>query len=295
MSTDNANALIESRITGRLESVEKQIGSDVVSYAGPIVEGLPDLVKEALEDDCFGSKSKRKHLSVILETHGGSIEVAERLVKIFRHHYRRVDFVIPTFAMSAGTVLALSGDHIFMDYASTLGPIDPQVQIKGGDHFVPALGYLEQYNRFVERSLEGNLSTLEVAYFVESFDPAEISRYEHARELSEALIEEWLAIYKFKNWKTTETQQRRVTPSMRRERAKAIANKLSDTGRWHSHARGICMEVLRKELKLEIADIAQDENLNAALSSYWRLLKDYRVRVGQDHFTLNWRAGYRGF
>jgi ClpP class serine protease len=52
--------------------------------------------------------------------------------------------------MSAGTVLVMCGDNIYMDYFSVLGPIDPQVKRRSkGNVYVPALGYLEKYNELV--------------------------------------------------------------------------------------------------------------------------------------------------
>jgi hypothetical protein len=98
--------------------------------------------------------------------------------------------------MSAGTVLVMSGDAIHMDYASVLGPIDPQVQ--RGDQLVPALGHLEQYQRLIDKSGAGTLTTAELVYLVQNFDAAELYRYEQERELSIALLEEWLVNFKFK-------------------------------------------------------------------------------------------------
>ncbi|WP_414521440.1 SDH family Clp fold serine proteinase, partial [Umezakia ovalisporum] len=70
-------------------------------------------------------ENKKRHLLVILETEGGSIETTERIADVFRHHYPlgEVSFLIPNFAMSAGTILVMSGDRILMDYYSVLGPI----------------------------------------------------------------------------------------------------------------------------------------------------------------------------
>lgn len=107
-----------------------------------------------------------------------------------------------------------------MDYASVLGPIDPQLD-RGGV-LVPALGYLEQCKRLIAKSAAGTLTTAELAYLVEKFDPAELYRYEQERELSIALLEDWLVKYKFKNWKVTETSKKPVTATMRKKRAKAI-------------------------------------------------------------------------
>ncbi len=48
------------------------------------------------------------------------------MVSVMRKHYKEVSFIVPSHAYSAGTVLVLSGDKIYMDYYSVLGPIDPQ-------------------------------------------------------------------------------------------------------------------------------------------------------------------------
>ena len=42
-------------------------------------------------------------------------------------------------------------DNIYMNYYSTLGPIDPQVPNKEG-HLVAALGYLDKINELLEKA-----------------------------------------------------------------------------------------------------------------------------------------------
>lgn len=187
-----------------------------------------------------------------IETNGGSVEATEQTANILRHHYGTVDFLVTTFAMSAGTILVMSGDSITMRYSATLGPIDPQIRQLGSDRWVPALGYLEQYERLIQRSAAGELTSAELAFLIEKFDPAELYQFEQARDLSVALLEDWLATYKFKNWTETETHKNPVTPVMRRDPAKQIALQLNDTAEWHSHNRGITMEVLRRRLNLQI-------------------------------------------
>jgi hypothetical protein len=205
-----------------------------------------------------------------------------------------VDFIVPTYAMSAGTVLVMAGDAIWMDYASTLGPIDPQVKNRS-EQWVPALGYLEQYQRLIDKSANGTLTTAELAYLIQNFDPAELYQYEHERELSVALLEEWLVKYKFKNWKTTEGRGLKVNAKMRRDRAIEIARKLNDTNLWHSHGRGIAMEVLVRKVKLLIDDFGVDENRAGPLHDYFRLLQDYRMRLANYAFVIHAKGRYVGF
>ena len=62
----------------------------------------------------------------LLETPGGLAEVTIEIVQLLRPRFNLVGFVIPHAAMSAGTILIMSGDEILMDHKSSLGAIDPQ-------------------------------------------------------------------------------------------------------------------------------------------------------------------------
>lgn len=268
-----ANSIIEHQLHSHLESVQTFFKADAIAISGPLYYGIEDQVRFAIE-----KKAKRKRkLVVILETTGGYIEVAQRIADIFRKHYRIVDFVVPNYAMSAGTVLVMSGDAIFMDYFSVLGPIDPQVQ--ENDNWVPALGYVKKFNELIEKSRSGKLTSAEVTFLVSKFNPAELYAYEQATKLSEQLLKQWLVKYKFKDWKTTQTRHIKVTSAMKEKRAEEIAAKLNDTDRWNSHARPISMNVLKKELKLKITDY-EPLSVNASIKCYYRLLRDYLAKRG---------------
>lgn len=284
------NEIVEGQIDTRLQALADTVDGDVVTYFGPIDDTHLRFIKAIIDSIV----SKRPKLAVVLETAGGYIESAERFANIFRHNYGTVEFLVPTYAMSAGTVLVMCGDAIYMDYGSTLGPIDPQVRPRGRPDFVPALGYLEQYNRLIEKSRENTITPVEMAYLMQNFDPAELYQYEQARDLSIALLEEWLVKYKFKDWTTTATRCIPVTDDMRRERAKTIAQQLNDTTCWHSHNRGISMDVLRKKVNLQIEDFETNPRLKDAVSGYMMLLTDYTMRRGHHSVVFNWEGGYHG-
>jgi len=286
----DSNRIIEIQLTDRLRAVEDAANADVLAYIGPIFAPADDEIKDAVEE----IDDRKPNLVVVLETYGGHITVAERIARIFRHHYDRLDFIVPTFAMSAGTVLVMAGDSIYMDYASVLGPIDPQVSKDGGG-FVPALGYLEQYERLIKKSADGKLTTAELAFMLQNFDMAELYSYEQERELSIALLEDWLVNYKFKNWKKTATRGKTVTKAMRSRRAREIATKLNKTDLWHSHSRGIPMEVIRRDLNLLIEDFGADSALTRPVHDYYRLLKDYQLRRGHDVFVIHTGGAYVGY
>lgn len=272
-----SNAYVERELGVRLARLATEVDADILTAILPIFQPVDDLLRDALE----GISAKKSSLFVVLETSGGSIETAERIGDLLHYHYPAgVNFIIPNFAMSAGTVLVMSGDRILMDYYSVLGPIDPQVQGGGNGRWVPALGYLDKYAEFVAKSQAGKLSAAELAFMVEKFDPAELDYYEKARDLSVDLLKKWLVVYKFKNWTETKTNKNKVTQKMKSDRAAEIARKLNETKRWKTHSRGISMGVLLKDINLIVEDFGADRGLNDAIRSYYRLLQDYMQRRG---------------
>jgi hypothetical protein len=281
-----SNHYIENELGTRLETLEKVLGSDVLTLIAPMFASVDDIVRSAVEEI---NESRRDDLTVILETDGGSIEVVERIADILRFHYPKgdINFIVPDRAMSAGTVLVMCGDNIYMDYYSVLGPVDPQVQSRTSGHFVPALGYLGKFEEFVEKSKTGNLSAAEMAFLIEKFDPAELDSFEKAKDLSTVLLVDWLTRYKFKNWNETQTRKVTVTEEMKAERAKEIGEKLNDTKQWKTHSRGISMKVLQEHLNLEIEDFGANKSLNDTIRSYYGLLQDYMRRRGTDSVIQN--------
>lgn len=274
----DANKIIEEQLDQRLLVIGGCLDADVLAYVGPITYGADQYIKLTLE----AIKDKRDVLAVILETGGGYIEIAERMARLFHHHYKRVVFIVPNYAMSAGTILVMCGHDIYMDYSSILGPIDPQVQKEGSSKFVPALGYLEQYARLIAKSEQGELTTAELFYLVQTFDPAEMYRYEQERELSMELLKDWLQQYKFEDWTRTEERNLVVTKGMKAQRAAQVAKLLNDTKRWHVHARGIPMEGVRRDLKLKVRDLDDPQEcggLGPAVREYYRLLQDFMLRL----------------
>lgn len=276
----DANSIIEEQLDDHLKAIENTLDADLITYVGPITRRVDDSIRDAIES----RDKKRKRLAVVIETGGGLVDVAQRMAYTMRKHYDYVLFIVPNYSMSAGTLLALSGNEILMDYYSVLGPIDPQLQNDRG-MMIPALGYLVQYERLLDKSRNGKLTTAELTLLIEKFDPAELYHYEQARELSIALLKEWLVKYKFKLWAKTQTRKRPVTQAMKKRRAEFVARILNDTQRWHSHGHGISMEVLRRDVKLQIRDFGLESQLNGEIRIYYRLLSDYMSKLGHIGIT----------
>lgn len=91
------------------------------------------------------AKSSKK-VCLILQSPGGDGDTAEKMLGLFRDTFNE-DFrvIIPQYAKSAATMIAVGADRIIMSDASELGPIDPQVGVplpSGQLQFVPAKAYV---------------------------------------------------------------------------------------------------------------------------------------------------------
>ena len=66
-------------------------------------------------------------LDIILHTPGGLVLAAEQIAYALQKHPAKVTVMVPHYAMSGGTMLALAADEILMDENAVLGPVDPQI------------------------------------------------------------------------------------------------------------------------------------------------------------------------
>ena len=281
MEVINVDQLTQSVLHDMNDELGKLMKGTCIFINSGLLPPLDEELRVIIEDICE-NVGKRAHLIVVLETTGGYMETVERLVSIMRSHYGKVSFVIPDHAYSAGTILALSGDNIYMDYYSVLGPIDPQYREAGAS----GVGYLTKYKELAEQiNKAGSSAKAELAFLINNFDPAQLFSIEQAIHHGRSLVTEWLPKYKFKDWKETKTKKEKVTPKMKKDRAEKIAKILGDAEKWHSHGRGISIKELSgPEIKLEIDDFGKDKELSHLIRNYHGLCVDYYSRSGIKNY-----------
>src|SRR5215210_7880829 len=66
-------------------------------------------------------------IDLVVHTPGGLVLAAEQIARALHRHPAKVTVVVPHYAMSGGTLLALAADEILMDENAVLGPVDPQI------------------------------------------------------------------------------------------------------------------------------------------------------------------------
>lgn len=289
------DGIIQAQIDGLAQKVCKHFRADLIFYYGEISPARLSEFRSVVEkmDNSAGKKEK---LVFFLNTPGGAAETTEHMVDILRYHYEAVEFVVPDEAMSAGTIIVMSGDKIHMDYSSSLGPIDPQVLVRRDDgmfNYIPALGYLDKVKELIEKSKNNTISPAEFA-MLQRQDLGMLRRYEQALDLSVQLLKDWLVRYKFSDWTKHESaparKGERVTPEEKAQRAEEIARALGDNKRWHSHGRRIGVNTLKEELRLKIEDYSHDDELRATIRSYSDLIVDFvqREKLAEFLHSRTW-------
>ena len=238
---------INQLLNKKLALLENCLNADVLAYYGSILDNIESDFRRIVEDIA----GKNQTIYIVLNTTGGSATAVERFVKILRHNYKEVNFIVPNYAYSAGTIFCMSGDKIFMDYFSVLGPIDPQVRNKDGN-WVAALGYLDKVNEFIEKSRRGTLTQAEFL-MLKDLDLAELRGYEQAKNLTIDLLKKWLVKYKFKDWKQHKSTGEPVSDDDKEKRATEIADKL----------------------RLKIDDYSKNKQLCPLIREYDELMSNY--------------------
>ncbi len=66
-------------------------------------------------------------IDFIIHTPGGLALAATQIANALADHKGEVRVIVPHYAMSGGTLIALAADKIIMDRHAVLGPVDPQL------------------------------------------------------------------------------------------------------------------------------------------------------------------------
>ncbi len=226
--------------TGKAQAVGSGINLDWSDKEG-FIEAIQDIEGDSVD--------------ILLHSPGGLAEAADSLVDIIRGKFNHVRFIVPNIAKSAATMLALSGDEIFMDIASELGPIDPQFTFRKGDGSIvtaPAQAIIDQFEK-AQKSIASDPKILAPWLpILQQYGPSLYQQAQNAIELSKDLVKEWLIKFMLND-----------NPKKGRMAAN-IARYLSNHNNFKSHAKRIGLHELReiKVLKpIRVFDMGEDIDL----------------------------------
>jgi hypothetical protein len=111
-------------------AVERELNAKVLAFVTSDRRGMETrIATDCIElfVDLLDAIGPTERLAVLLHTDGGDSAAAWRLVNLWRMFGDEVDVLIPSKALSAGTLISLGADKIIMSKQAALGPIDPSL------------------------------------------------------------------------------------------------------------------------------------------------------------------------
>jgi Serine dehydrogenase proteinase len=247
-----------------IRAVEEATQRRLICYVGGLRTGISrDDVLFLV--DLLHNVRPNEGLDLLLHTGGGDMDAAEKLISMIRTHVGAAELrvVIPDFAKSAGTLMALGADYIVMSNSSELGPIDPQIVLNDGQgNFVPTpiQSYLDAFDQF-SAALKKDPGDVAARIMLEKLDPARLKVFQTARQRARTFAEDRLKRGMFK--------------SPRIGNHTKIASELLDTTKWLSHGQLIDHEDA-KEIGLHVEYL---EPTNDTWQRYWQLYCHQRLEI----------------
>ena len=127
-------------------------------------------------------------MDVVLDSGGGDLDAAYKTLKIIRSYAKDTTIIVPFYAKSAATLIALGGDHLILCKGGELGPIDPQVQDISTGVFVPANSIKETVD-----FLEGLSDQVVKVSLTDKIPTLMVGAYKAAAKASKQYLEEVIA------------------------------------------------------------------------------------------------------
>ena len=238
-----------------------------------------------------------REIDVLLVTPGGSGTQAANFVSTLRKRFDVVNFIVIDKAMSAGTILIMSGDDIVMSKDSKFGPIDPQIPSKEG-RYVPAQSILRTIKniqlRGVKKLNNGEQPDWTDIQILRNISATEIGSALSSSQYSIDLVKKYLRDYKFRNWMTHNSTGLAVTADERAQRAEEIATDLCDHQKWNSHSYAISRDEAQNICRLKICNAESTPGLDRAMRRLRALLcwmghkNTYgKIFASQEYFIIN--------
>lgn len=195
-------------------------------------------------------------LALILHTPGGEIAGAEGIVSYLHSKFADIETIVPTFAMSAGTMMALGSNRIVMGRQSQLGPID--AQIFTGSRMVSAGAVLSQFAEArTDIHADGKTAAL-WAPILQSMGPALQQEAKYALEFGQDMVKKWLESRMFSTRENANVDASRV------------ARYFNATDNHKQHSRRIDRDEARGQ-GLEVHDLESDQAFQDAVLTLYHL------------------------
>jgi Serine dehydrogenase proteinase len=262
----NKGPWVDSQITSAMQGISgRRDHRNVVLYGSAFLQkpGAPPDSLMITHEDLNGlmsviyGMSWDKGLTLVLHTPGGVPNAAETIVEYLRAKFDSLEVIVPTLAMSAGTMISLAADCVVMGRQSQLGPIDTQLNM--GGRTMSARGVVEQFKRASEEILANPLAAHVWAPITQSLGPALLQDAQNALDYSESMVAGWLARWMF------------VNDADAVEKGQAVAAHFNDASAHKSHGRRIAISEARAQ-GLAVESLEDDQALQEAVLTLYHIM-----------------------
>jgi hypothetical protein len=199
-----------------------------------------------------------KGLTLILHTPGGITNAAETIIDYLHRKFEYIEVIVPTFAMSAGTMISLCSHKIIMGKQSQLGPIDPQLPVNG-NRYASALSIRNQFLRAQKEILEDKNNAHVWAPLLPSLGPALLQEAENAIAYGEDVVKQRLLTCMFAGNPDAENLSSNA------------AEYFSQCEKNTSHGRRINRDEVRSQ-GIIVEDLETDQDLQDAVMTLYHLI-----------------------
>lgn len=260
---DKRGDYIVSRSQESVAFIAERYDRNVLYYASSFLQKphVPGLFTSINMEDINGFMAGvhghdfSKGLLLVLHTPGGMAEAAQTIVSYLRSKFSAIDVLVPTYAMSAGTMIALGCDRIVMGRQSQLGPTDPQLIV--GDGSFSAHSIVEQFEEAKTEISQNPVLAHAWAPVLRSFGPALLQEARKSISYGQSLVQDWLQKHMFSD------------RSDREDLAHEVAAHFG--GNQHgSHGRRIDRDEAREQ-QLAVIDLEDDQRLQEEVLTLYHL------------------------
>ena len=250
-----------------ISSIEAVTGRQINCYIGGIQTEV-NRDDALFMVDLLHNIRANEDLDFVLHTPGGDIDAAEKLISMVRNKVGTATLrvVVPDFAKSAGTLIALGADFVVMSDSSELGPIDPQMVVADGNGnrvMMPILSYLEAFTKY-SSDLQKNPNDPVAHMMLSKLDPTQIKHFETVMQRARNIAEDQLKKGMFRS------KIGNIT---------SIASALLDAKRWLSHGQMIGADDAI-DIGLAIENMPVDSEV---WQLYWKLHCHQRLDLLEKH------------
>jgi len=117
-----------------LHDIELKLNGKTVFF-----DGDTDPITALILHKVIRKIDKNERLFLILESPGGSIDSAAKIVHMCKEYFNELNVIVPYYAKSAASLIAIAADNLYIGKCGEIGPIDPYVQHPVGNYRFPAL------------------------------------------------------------------------------------------------------------------------------------------------------------